>query len=70
MTPEKLFADAKAAQEQGAQVGMTLVLPAGFKRPPGFPRGELLSETERGNVYSFKPEKIIDWLKSNNLVTS
>ena len=67
MTPEKLMADAKAAKESGSYVGMTLHLPRGFKRPKGFPRGELLSETERGRVYSFDPDKIISWLLDNGL---
>lgn len=49
---------------------MTLVLPFNFKRPKGFPRGELLSETERGRVYSFDPDKIIKWLAINNLISS
>jgi len=64
MSPDQMMKDAIAAKAQGAFVGMTLVLPRKFKRPSGFPRGELLSETERGKVYSFNPDKIIAWLKS------
>ena len=62
-----MMAEAKAAKEQGANAGMTLVLPNGFRRPPGFPRGTLLSETGRGRVYSFDPDKIINWLQLNGL---
>lgn len=69
MTPEQLYKDAMAAKEQGAFCGMTLVFPRGFKRPKGFPRGQLLSETERGNVYSFDPDKIIEWLRKDGLTT-
>ena len=51
------------AKEQGTM--MTLVLPKGIlKRLPGFPRGEFLSETERGKVYRFDPDKIIKWVNS------
>lgn len=67
MTPEEMFFKAKAAKEQDSHVGMTLVFPIGFKRPAGFPRGEFLSETERGKVYSFDPDKIINWLNKSAL---
>jgi len=63
MKPEDMRDDANKAIEQGSY-GMTLVLPKGFKRPKGFPRGELLCEGHQGNVYSFKPQKIISWLDS------
>jgi hypothetical protein len=67
MTPEQLYKDALAAKEQGSTCGMTLVFGKG-RKPRGFPRGELLSETERGNCYSFNPDKVISWLKKNGLV--
>jgi len=67
MNPNKLYADAVAAKA-GLGIGITLVLPNLWKRPPGFPRGELLSETERGSVYSFDPDKIIRWLEKNELI--
>lgn len=60
MTPAALANDARGAAAAGTN--MTLVLPRCFKRPPGFPRGELLSETERGRVYSFKPERVLRWV--------
>lgn len=70
MTPEQLYKDACEAKEQGAHVGMSLVFKTGQKRPIGFPRGELLCETERGRVYSFDPDKVIAWLKKNNLIAA
>ena len=68
MDPQQLYKDAIAAKEHGSVVGMTLGLTIGFKRPIGFPRGELLSETERGKVYSFDPYKIIKFLADNKLI--
>ena len=68
MTHEQLYKDALAAKEQGAICGMTLVFGRGTKKPKGFPRGELLSETERGRVYSFDPDKVISWLTKNGLI--
>lgn len=45
---------------------LTLVFPRGLRLPPGFPRGELLSETEaRGRVYSFSAAKVLTWLERN-----
>ncbi len=70
MTPEQLYKDACEAKEQGAHVGMSLVFQRGQKRPPGFPRGELLCETERGRVYSFDPDRVISWLKKHNLIAT
>ena len=70
MTPEQLYKDALEAKEQGAHIGMSLVFPRGKKLPPGFPRGELLSETDRGRVYSFDPDKVIAWLKKHGLVAT
>lgn len=68
MTPEQLYKDAIEAKAQGAVCGMTLVFGRGSKKPKGFPRGELLSETERGRVYSFDPDKVIAWLTKNGLI--
>jgi hypothetical protein len=50
------------AIKAGPNSSMSLILPNRFKRPKGFPRGELLCETPTGNVYSFDPDKIIKWL--------
>jgi len=70
MTPEQLYKDALEAKEQGSHVGMSLVFAKGQKRPPGFPRGELLCETDRGHVYSFSPDKVITWLKKHDLIAT
>ncbi len=66
MTPKELEQDAKEALAMGTN--MTLVLPRPFKRPPKFPRGELLCTQETFNVYSYDPLKILTWLKNNNLI--
>jgi hypothetical protein len=68
VTPEQLYKDALAAKEQGSVCGMTLVFGRGVKRPKGSPRGEFLSETHKGRVYSFNPDKVISWLVKNDLV--
>lgn len=64
MTLEELYRDAMRAKEQGSVVGVSLHFKKGFKRPTGFPRGELLNETEVGNLYAFNPDKIIAWVKA------
>lgn len=66
MTPEQLYRTALEAKEQGTG-RMTLVFSKGNKRPAGFPRGELLSETERGNVYSFSADDVIEWIENEGL---
>jgi len=63
MTLEELYRDAMQAKEQDSLKGITLFLKHGFKRPVGFPRGELFNETERGRVYFFDADKIIAWVK-------
>ncbi len=67
MTPSELAADAAEAIQEGTN--MTLVLPRPFKRPHKFPRGELLCQQEKSNVYSYDPLKILAWLAANNLIT-
>ena len=68
MTPEQLYKNALEAKDQNSVCGMSLAFAKGQKRPKGFPRGELLCETERGRVYSFDPDKIISWLKKHDLI--
>lgn len=46
-----------------AGTDMTLHLPAGEKWPQGWPRGELLSVTERGKNYSFNPLKVLAFMQ-------
>lgn len=41
-------------------------VPVPFKRPPGFPRGELLCENSEGRrVYRYNPLRILAWLAAN-----
>ncbi|MFA5284503.1 MAG: hypothetical protein WC347_02790 [Smithellaceae bacterium] len=62
MTLEELYRDAVSAKEQSSVVGLSLHVKKGFKFPAGFPRGELLNETDVGRVYSFNADKIIAWV--------
>lgn len=68
MTPEKLAQDARQAIADGTN--MTLVMqPGQTRRLPGFPRGELLCENSKNeHVRSYKPEKILKWLRTNKLI--
>ena len=61
MQPEELGAVAVGAILAGTD--LTLHLPAGEKWPPGWPRGELLSVTERGRNYSFNPLKVLAFMQ-------
>ena len=67
MSPAEMMIDAAAAIDAGTR--MTMVLPKPFKRPPKFPRGELMCENSDGrNVYSFDPVRVLAWLVANGLV--
>ncbi len=61
MKPEELGAVAVGAILAGTD--LTLHLPAGEKWPQGWPRGELLSVTERGRNYSFNPLKVLAFMQ-------
>jgi hypothetical protein len=61
MTPLQLYNIALEAKEQGTG-RITLVFSRTNRRPKGFPRGELLSETEQGKVYEFSADEVIEWL--------
>ena len=66
MTLEELYRDAVRAKEEqppSLGIGITLFFKKGMKKPSGFPRGELLNETEGGRLYSFDADKIIAWVK-------
>ena len=68
MTPEQMAKDAAEAMKAGTN--MTLVLQRGWKRPPKFPRGELLCSHSNGRkVYSYDPKKVLAWLEANGLVS-
>ena len=62
MTPEQLLREAAIAKELGTT--LKLVLKKGFKRPKGFPSGGFVSEEGKGKVYSFDPDKVIDFVRS------
>jgi hypothetical protein len=62
MTLGELYVRAMAAKNSGGY--LTLILPT--KRPPGFPRGELMCDNGRGDkVYSVNAGKVLKWLKAN-----
>lgn len=61
MTPLQIEQAAREAIRDGGK--LTLVVPRPWRpRPPGFPRGELLSEHETNQVRSFDPARILTWL--------
>jgi hypothetical protein len=46
------------------QRSITISIPAGQKRPAGFPRGELISQGTNGSRnYSVDPLKLLGWLR-------
>lgn len=62
MTIDELRVHACAVIAAGGR-GMTLTVPPGWKRPPGFPRCELLSVNAQGerNVRVLA-HRVIEWL--------
>lgn len=66
MTPAQMEAACLAAIPAGH--GVTLSTPKGQKMPHGFPRGELLSENKQFVNRSYKPEKVLRWLRENLLI--
>ena len=67
MNPQEMLADATGAIAQGTH--MVLTLPKGAKRPPKFPRGELLCENFEGSrTYRFDPLRVVAWLVTQGLV--
>lgn len=62
-----MLAEATEAIKQGTH--MVLTLPKGKKRPPKFPRGELLCENFEGSrTYRFDPLRVVAWLVTQGLV--
>jgi hypothetical protein len=61
MKPEELGGAALGAILAGTD--MTLYLPKGEKFPQGWPRGELLSVTEKGRNMSFNPIKVLAFMQ-------
>ena len=66
MTPKQMEAACLAAIPGGR--GVTLSTPKGKAMPHGFPRGELLSENAKWVNRSYKPEKVLRWLRENLLI--
>ena len=68
MKPKEMEAACLAAISAGT--GVTLSTPKGTAMPHGFPRGELLSENKQFVNRSYKPEKVLRWLRDNLLLPS
>ena len=67
MSPDEMAAQCVKAFDAGQTV--TLTHTKGRKMPHGFPRGELLSESPRGDVnVAYKPGHILNWLRTNALI--
>ena len=68
MTPKEMESACLMAIDAGHRV--TLSTPRGQRMPPGFPSGELLSVNQSMglNNISYKPEKILRWLRENFLI--
>lgn len=70
MTPKQMESACLEAMKQPGTLGVTLSTPRGKKMPPGFPRGELLCENQQFVTRSYKPEKVLRWLRENLLLPS
>lgn len=66
MSPAQMKAACLAAIPGGR--GVTLSTPKGKAMPHGFPSGELLSENAQWVNRSYKPEKVLRWLRENLLI--
>ena len=66
MKPEKL--ERAYLQVIESRTRITLTWPKGQRIPTGFPIGEILSETASVTNRSYKPEKLLRWLRDNNLI--
>lgn len=67
MSPQEMADAANQAIKFNTRIILNLV--KGVKAPAGFPRGDLLCENPKGDkVYSYDPEKIIEWLNKNRLI--
>ncbi len=69
MTPKEMEALCLKIMASGYP-SVTLSTAKGLKMPPGFPRGDLLSETMQYTNRSYKPEKVLRWLRDNLLIES
>jgi hypothetical protein len=66
MTPQDM--EAQCLRAIDAAQGVTLTTDRGQRMPAGFPQGELLSESRVGVNRSYKPEKVLRWLRDNLLI--
>ena len=67
MSPDEMAQRCIKAFNSGVPV--TLTHTKGQKMPHGFPRGELLSESPRGDVnVAYKPGHVLNWLRTNALI--
>ena len=68
MTPREMEQACLECLKQPGMLGVTLTTPRGQRMPPGFPRGELLSETHHHVNRSYKPQAVLRWLRENMLI--
>ena len=69
MTPLEMETLCLAAMDR-CQDAVTLTLPSSFKRPPGFPRGSLLSVNAAGEKnFTFDPWRLLLWVGPALLIT-
>ncbi len=67
MTPQQMEAACLSAIRHPNH-GVTLTTARGQRMPAGFPRGEILSENMQWTNRSYKPEKVLRWLRDNLLI--
>jgi hypothetical protein len=67
MNPQELAAMAEEAIRRRKR--LKLSIPRRTRLPPDFPPGEILSETPEFSTRSYKPEKILRYLRDNSLIT-
>ena len=65
-TAEQIAADARVALAFGQRI--IIVQPVTWKRPIGWPRGELSNVQGNRAAYSYDPAKILDYLEGDGLV--
>ena len=67
MTPQQMATEAVAAIRRGTR--MAMVMERDKNTPPGFPSGRLRRYyNDRHDVYSYDPNKVLEWLNANRLV--
>lgn len=71
MTPKEMRHQCVQALslELKAKINVIFTVPKGTKFPKGFPRKELINETDHGGEilrrYAFDPLKVLAWLEEN-----